>query len=115
MIPFTAVFRSWEKHFTVVQWDRRGVGGTLSRHGRAGSDRWTFGLQADDGIEVAEYLRRHLGQDQVIVVGHSQGSIVGMTMAQRRPSLFRAYVGTGQIIDMARNEPVATSSPWPGR
>ena len=38
MIPFTAVFRSWEKHFTVVQWNRRGVGATLSRNGRAGSE-----------------------------------------------------------------------------
>jgi len=38
MIPFTPVFQSWEKHFTVVQWDRRGVGRTLSRHGRGGSE-----------------------------------------------------------------------------
>ncbi len=99
--------RSWEKHFTVVQWDRRGVGKTLRRNGRAGSDQWTFGLQADDGIEVAEYLRRHLGQDQVIVLGHSQGSIVGTVMAVRRPDLFRAYVGTGQVVDLARSEPVS--------
>jgi pimeloyl-ACP methyl ester carboxylesterase len=107
MIPFTPVLRSWEKHFTVVQWDRRGVGGTLARNGRSGSEQWTFGQAARDGIEVAEYLRGHLGADRVILVGHSQGSIVGMEMAQRRPDLFRAYVGTGQIIDMARNEPVA--------
>jgi pimeloyl-ACP methyl ester carboxylesterase len=107
MIPFTPVFRSWEKHFTIVQWDRRGVGKTLSRNGRAGSGQWTFGLQSGDGIEVAEYLCRHLGQDQVIVLGHSQGTIVGMAMARRRPDLFRAYVGTGQIIDLARNEPVS--------
>ena len=107
MIPFTPVFQSWEKHFTVVQWDRRGVGRTLSRHGRGGSDRWTFALQAQDGIEVAEYLRRQLGQDKVIVLGHSQGTIVGMVMAQRRPDLFRAYVGTGQIVDLGRSEPVS--------
>ena len=83
MIPFTPVFQSWEKHFTVVQWERRGVGTTLSRNGRAGSDEWTFGLQAGDGIEVAEYLCRHLGQDRVIALGHSQGTIV-------RPILCRA-------------------------
>ena len=107
MIPFTPVFRSWEQYFTVVQWDRRGVGRTLSRNGRAGSDRWTFDLMADDGIEIAGYLRRHLGQDKVIVLGHSQGTIVGMAMARRRPDLFSAYVGTGQIIDLAQNEPVS--------
>jgi pimeloyl-ACP methyl ester carboxylesterase len=107
MIPFAPVFQSWEEHFTVVQWDRRGVGKTLSRNGRAGSDQWTFGLHAGDGIEVAEYLCRHLGQDKVIVLGHSQGTIVGTVMALRRPDLFRAYVGTGQIVDLARNEPVS--------
>jgi pimeloyl-ACP methyl ester carboxylesterase len=107
MTPFTPVFRSWEKHFTVVQWDRRGVGGTLARNGRHGSEQWTFGQAARDGIEVAEYLCRHLGAGQVILVGHSQGSIVGMEMARLRPGLFRAYVGTGQIIDMERNEPVS--------
>lgn len=65
---------------------------------------WTFGRLADDGIEVVEFLCRHLRQDKVILVGHSQGSIVGVTMARRRPDLLHAYVGTGQIADMARNE-----------
>ncbi len=103
MTPFTPVYRGWEKHFTVAQWDRRGTGRTLRRNGKEG-DRLTFDLMAGDGIEVAEYLCRRLHTDQVILVGHSQGSIVGVKMAQRRPDLFRAYVGTGQIADMARSE-----------
>src|SRR4029450_3526743 len=48
--------------------------------------------------------RRQLHQKKVSVVGHPQGSIVGVTMARRRPDLLHAYVGTGQIADMARNE-----------
>jgi pimeloyl-ACP methyl ester carboxylesterase len=103
MTPFTPVYRDWEKHFTVVQWDRRGAGKTLRRNGKE-SDRLTFDLMAQDGIEVAEYLRRHLDKETVILLGHSQGTIVGVMMAQQRPDLFRAYVGTGQIADMARNE-----------
>jgi pimeloyl-ACP methyl ester carboxylesterase len=103
MTPFTPVFRSWERYFTVVQWDRRGVGKT--RHSR-GQDL-SFELMARDGIEVAEYLRSHLATDQVILLSHSQGSIVGVLMAQQRPDLFCAYVGTGQITDMPRNEPAA--------
>ncbi|GAA0900167.1 alpha/beta fold hydrolase [Virgisporangium aurantiacum] len=104
MEPFTPTLRAWERHFTVVLWDRRDVGRTRGRNGRAGNDTWTFDRLADDGIEVVEWVRRHLGQDKVILVGHSQGSIVGVTMARRRPDLFHAYVGTGQIADMARNE-----------
>jgi len=103
MTPFTPVYRDWEKHFTVVQWDRRGTGKTLRRN-RGDSDRLTFDLMAADGIEVAEYLCQRLNTDKVILLGHSQGTIVGVMMAQRRPDLFHAYVGTGQIADMARNE-----------
>jgi pimeloyl-ACP methyl ester carboxylesterase len=103
MTPFTPVYRSWEKHFTVVQWDRRGAGKTLRRNGTE-SDRLTFDLMAADGIEVAEYLRQRLHAAKVILLGHSQGSIVGTMMVRRRPDLFSAYVGTGQITDMARNE-----------
>lgn len=104
MEPFTATLRPWEQHFTVVLWDRRDVGRTRGRNGRAGNDTWTFGQLADDGIEVVEFLCRHLGQDKVVLVGLSQGSIVGVTMARRRPDLLHAYVGTGQIADMASNE-----------
>ena len=107
MEPFTTVLRPLERHFTVVLWDRRDVGRTRGRNGKAGSDTWTFGQLADDGIEVIEHLRRHLGQDKVVLVGHSQGSIVAVTMARRRPDLLHAYVGTGQIVDMARNEPLS--------
>jgi len=103
MTPFTPVYRDWEKHFTVVQWDRRGTGKTLRRN-RRDSDRLTFDLMAADGVEVAEYLCQRLNTDKVILVGHSQGTIVGVMMAQRRPDLFHAYVGTGQVADMARNE-----------
>ena len=104
MEPFTPTLRAWERHFTVVLWDRRDVGRTRGRNGKKGNDTWTFDRLADDGIDVVEWVRRHLRQDKVILVGHSQGSIVGVTMARRRPDLFHAYVGTGQIADMARNE-----------
>jgi pimeloyl-ACP methyl ester carboxylesterase len=104
MTPFTPLFRDWERYFTVVQWDRRGTGKTLRRNNKG---QLSFDLMARDGVEVAEYLRGHLGADQIILLGHSQGSIVGVLMAQRRPDLFRAYVGTGQITDMPRNEPAS--------
>ncbi len=102
MTPFTPVLRSWERHFTVVQWDRRGAGRTLARNGRP--DDLTYAQMAADGIEVTEHLRKRLNVEKVILVGHSQGTIVGILMARQRPDLFTAYVGTGQITDMARNE-----------
>jgi len=102
--PFTPLLRAWERHFTVVLWDRRDVGRTRGRNGKAGNDEWTFDRLAMDGIEVVEQVCRYLGQDKAILVGFSQGSIVGVSMVRARPDLFHAYVGAGQIADMARNE-----------
>ncbi|HLY05162.1 MAG TPA: alpha/beta hydrolase [Rhizomicrobium sp.] len=32
-IPYTLLFRDWERHFTVVMWDQRGEGRTFDRYG----------------------------------------------------------------------------------
>lgn len=98
---FTPLLRGWEKHFTVVQWDQRGAGKTFRRNGISGTGKITFERLASDGIEVAEYLRRRLGQQRIILVGSSVGSIIGTTMAKQRPDLFSAYVGTDQNASAA--------------
>ena len=101
---FTEILRPWERHFTLVQWDRRGVGKTYARNGKTGCGEMTFERMVRDGIELAEYLRARLGKQQIILLGHSAGSVVGLRMVKRRPDLFSAYVGADQIVDMERNE-----------
>lgn len=105
MLGFADAFRPWEKYFTVVQWDQRGTGRTYLRGGAGQSGPLTIARMTQDGIELAQYLARHL-HGKVIVVGHSWGSILGVRMAQARPDLFSAYVGTGQFVDKAQAEPV---------
>jgi len=106
-IPFTEMLRPWEKHFTIVQWDRRGVGRTFGRNGKNSSVKMTFDQMARDGVELTEFLTKHLNKQKVILLGHSMGSIVGVLMAKQRPDLFYAYVGTDQIVDGPRNEAVS--------
>ncbi|MET7392950.1 alpha/beta hydrolase [Dactylosporangium sp. NPDC005572] len=101
---FTPVLREWERHFTVVHWDRRGCGRTLRRNGWPPAGELTFERMVDDGIEVAEWLRRHLGKEQIVLMAGSMGTIVGLPMAQRRPDLFSAYVGTDFYVNMVANE-----------
>jgi pimeloyl-ACP methyl ester carboxylesterase len=102
--PWTyALFAPWQKHFTMVQWDQRGAGRTLGRNGEAIAPTVTVDRIVQDGIELAEYLRDHLGKKKIIIVAHSFGSIVGIGMVRARPDLFYAYVGTGQVGDETRN------------
>ncbi|MGH2362921.1 MAG: alpha/beta fold hydrolase [bacterium] len=75
-----AGFRSWLKYFTVVQWDQRGAGRTLGRNGSSLAPTITIDRMAKDGIELAELLRKSLGKDKIILVGHSWGSILGAFM-----------------------------------
>jgi pimeloyl-ACP methyl ester carboxylesterase len=106
--PWTfALFAPWEKHFTVVQWDQRGAGRTLRKSGPDVAPTITVERMVQDGIELTEYVRKHLGKEKIIIVAHSFGSILGLRMAKARPDLFYAYVGTGQVADGARSSAVA--------
>jgi pimeloyl-ACP methyl ester carboxylesterase len=93
---FVPTLRPWERHFTVVQWDQRGAGKTLRKNGDASASGLSFDRLAQDAIEVIEYLRRRLGKEQVILLGSSVGSLIGVMVAQRRPDLLSAYVGADQ-------------------
>jgi pimeloyl-ACP methyl ester carboxylesterase len=103
-IPQTEAFRAWERHFTVVQWDRRGVGRTYGRNGPKGSGEMTLERIAQDGIELCEHLCRRLGKAKVLVMGHSMGSMIGMMMAARGPERLHAYLATEQIVATGPNE-----------
>ena len=104
--PAAAAWRSWQRYFTVVHWDQRGTGRTLARNGEAGCGSLSIERMVEDGLAVAEFLRSELGKDKLLLVAHSWGSILGIHMAKRRPDLFSAYVGTGQVVDMGRNEEI---------
>ncbi len=86
----------------IDQWIQ--TGRTFGRNGAEGSGEMTIDRMVRDGIEVVEYLRGRLHQDKIILYGTSWGSILGATIAQRRPDLLHAYVGSGQVSDMARNQ-----------
>ena len=102
-----ATFAPWEAHFTVVQWDQRGAGRTLRKSGPSVAQTMTLDRMTQDGIELTEYLCKHLGKRKVVLVAHSFGTLLGLRMVRERPDLFFAYVGTGQVADETRNYAVA--------
>jgi pimeloyl-ACP methyl ester carboxylesterase len=97
-----AYFYHWEKYFTVVQWDQRGAGRTLEKSGESIASTMTIDRMAQDGVEVSEYLREHLNQQKIGLVGHSWGTLLGLLMAKAKPELFYAFVGTGQVSSSSK-------------
>ena len=93
-----AVYGAWTQDFTLVQWDQRGAGKTFGRNPGTADSVLTIDLMVSDGLAIAEYVAKRLGQKKVILMGSSWGSALGVHMAQRRPDLFHAYVGTAQLV-----------------
>jgi pimeloyl-ACP methyl ester carboxylesterase len=98
-----AHFIPWEQDFTVIQWDQRGAGKSYSPNQAAPS----IELMVHDGLEVSDYARSRLHRSQIALLGHSWGSVLGIRMIRARPEVFNAWVGTGQIVNMQRNEVAA--------
>ncbi len=90
--------REWESMYTVVTWDQRGCG--LSEKSEGALKISDF---VNDTKEVAEYLQRLLPGCKIVLFGQSWGTIVGSLAAFRYPSLFAAYIGTGQVTDVKNN------------
>jgi pimeloyl-ACP methyl ester carboxylesterase len=108
MMALTPAFKSWEKYFTVVQWDQRGAGKTYGRNdGPMEAAEMTIGRMSADGLEVAAFIRAYLHKDKIIVLGHSWGTILALKMVISKPTWFTAYVGTGQLVDKTSNEDIA--------
>ena len=96
--PFISTYAPYEKDFVLVHWDQRGAGRTFAKNGAADVTREKL---IADGIDLAEQLHKRFPRAPLILFGHSWGSIIATGMAQQRPELFVAYVGTGQVTAWA--------------
>lgn len=97
--PLAASYAPLEEPFVVVHWDQRGAGRTLARAGHVQTT--SLALLITDGIALTEYLRDYLETDRIVLLGHSWGSFLGVHIVKQRPELFRAFVGTGQVVRWA--------------
>ena len=96
----------WKKDFVLVNWDQRGAGKTFGRNTPKElteayyiENPLTVEQMTADGIELSEYLVKHLGKRKIIIVATSWGSVLGAKMALARPDLFAAYIGHSQIVN----------------
>jgi proline iminopeptidase len=101
LAPF---FRPWEHDFTLVYWDQPRAGATAWRHGSNDGGELSVERVVRDGIAVVEHICRRLGVSKVAVLAMSAGTITALHMVRRRPDLFAAYVGAGQLVNFPRQD-----------
>ena len=100
------VFASWERDFTVVQWDQPGGGATFARNMATDKGPYTQARYLADAIAVAEWTRRRLGRRRLIVMGASWGTQLGALLVDARPDLAAAFVGAGFAVSRKRGDVV---------
>jgi pimeloyl-ACP methyl ester carboxylesterase len=95
--PHLSLFAPWEERYVVAQWDQRGSGKTFEKNGPA-TPNMDFTQIAQDAVEVAQYVVRRLRVRKLILVGHSWGAILAISVIRLRPELFYALVNTAEPV-----------------
>jgi pimeloyl-ACP methyl ester carboxylesterase len=105
-LPVAYTFQSpWEDSFTVVQWDQRGTGKTYAANDPAAlASSMTIEQMISDAEEVVRYLQKQYGKRKIFLLGHSWGSVLGLSLAQRHPESFYAYLGVGKVVNTEKSE-----------
>lgn len=102
-IPYVRKYQgNLEKDFTIVHYDQRGSGKSYE----FGKDysAVTATIHMDDLIALTEYIKEYLEKEQVILIGHSYGTYIATLSVARRPDLYQAYIGIGQMSDTIESE-----------
>lgn len=102
-IPYVRKYQeNLEKDFTIVHYDQRGSGKSYE----FGEDYSTVTATThmDDLIALTEYIKEYLGKKQVILIGHSYGTYIATLSVAKRPDLYQAYVGIGQMSNTIESE-----------
>lgn len=101
---FTRAFQEkWEEIYTVVHWDQRGTGKTLTKN----PDKLpTIDLMLKDLFEVIQYLKKKYNKQKIVILGHSWGSVLGSVFIRKYPEEVAYYIGAAQVVSMLENEQV---------
>jgi proline iminopeptidase len=101
-----ALFRHFnaalEREFLMVYWEQRGTG--RSYRASIPPESMTIDQFVRDLDDVVELVRTRFAKERVVLLGHSWGTAIGLLYAARHPGKVAAYVGVGQVADMAEGE-----------
>jgi pimeloyl-ACP methyl ester carboxylesterase len=91
-----------ERQFVVATLDRRGGGSSYPALDP--TTTVTLDGAVADTLAVSDYLRHRFHQDKIYLLGHSGGSIISVLAVRRHPEKYRAYIGTGQAVDLPASD-----------
>ena len=102
-LPFSrVVFEDMAQDFIVASLDQRGTG--KSYVSLDPTSALTLDRAVADVIAVTDYLRRRFDEQKIYLLGESWGSTLGILAIQRRPDLYYAWIGSGQMVSQRETD-----------
>jgi pimeloyl-ACP methyl ester carboxylesterase len=95
-------FSKLENEFVVVNWDQRGAGKSYNKN--IDANTMTTEQFVNDVIEISAYLIKTYNKQKIYVCGHSWGSAIGLKAVAKKPDLFTAFIGIGQVVNIAEGQ-----------
>jgi pimeloyl-ACP methyl ester carboxylesterase len=66
----------------------------------------------EDAGEVVQFLRNRYGKNKIFVLGHSWGSVIGISLAHAHTEWLYAYIGTANGRENAETDAAANGMKW---
>ena len=91
-----------ESQLTIINYDQRGCGRTYYANDcNVNSD---IDLLVNDLNVIVAYAKERFGKDNVIIAGHSWGTVMGSIYVQKYPENVSRYIGISQITNLYENK-----------
>lgn len=102
-LPYSRIFFvELARDMVVVSWDQRGTGKSYAALDPTAT--LTLDQAVADTIELTEYLRARFDEEKIYLLGESWGSTLGVLAVQRRPDLYHAWIGSGQMVSQRETD-----------
>ena len=99
-----------QRGIATLRYDKRGIGASAGAMGQESDLRFT--TYVDDAVDWLEWLRADPRFSRRLVIGHSEGSLIGVLAAQRSPvSHVVSVAGAGRPIEEVLDEQLSRMLP----
>ncbi|MBO4508600.1 MAG: alpha/beta hydrolase [Spirochaetaceae bacterium] len=92
--------------YTFIGWDQRGCGRTFYKNEAADPQYKTVSFEQAllDLDELVDYACKRFDKREVILMGHSYGTILGSQYALSHPEKVSAYIAVAQLVSLSDGE-----------
>ncbi len=92
--------------YTLVSWDQRGSGRTYykNKHIDPNNESASFDQALRDVDSLISYLCEQFRKEKIIIMGHSYGTLLGVSYVHANPEKVDKYVGIGQTVSILQTE-----------